>query len=601
MPEAERYPRNVIEALDGGKGLTERGYIFVAPDGTEVLFSWDRLRKEAIARAHHLKAMGLKKGDRMAMVVPDALDFVPTFLGALWAGVVPVPLYPPLSLGKLDAYVEALVATLGRARPARVCAAKKVMPVLWSAVGRVPDVQGMFAVEDLAAPAPGADETMPVFADSDLAFLQFTSGSTAFPRGVVVTHGNLGVNCKGIMVDGLRSQASVDVGVSWLPLYHDMGLIGFVLAPLFQKVHVVFLPTLSFIKNANLWLSTIHKHRGTITFAPNFAFSLAAKRARPELLAQWDLSCMRAFGCAAEPINPATLRAFLDTFAPCGLKPESLLPCYGMAEATLAISFIGMDETLKTEQISAPGYEEARRAEPATAAERERGLTRELVCCGRAFTGHELQVVDDQRRPLAERQVGEIALRGPSVAPGYFEDPESTAASFEDGWLYTGDMGYLANGEVYIGGRKKDLIIINGRNYDPQRIEWVVEEVPGMRKGNAVAFSRSGTDTEELIVAAESRASDPEALKDAVRRKVHAELQLAVSEVVLIAPGALPKTSSGKVQRHKVRAQYLAGALGAEGVRTTGARGRRFVVAKHLALSLVGRARHLLRRALARG
>jgi fatty-acyl-CoA synthase len=386
-----------------------------------------------------------------------------------------------------------------------------------------------------------------------------------------------------------------DVGVSWLPLYHDMGLIGHVLTPIIGRVTSVFIPTLSFIKNATLWLETIHKYKGSLSFAPTFASALVTKRARPDQLARWDLSRMRVFGCGAEPINPEVMRAFADKFAQCGLKPQAITPCYGMAEATLAMSFVDLSEPLKTDSIDEAAYHGEKLARAATAASKGR---LDVVSCGRPLHGHELSIQDEAGRILPERTVGEICFKGPSVAAGYWNNPEATRAAGmgeAGGWLRTGDLGYLAGGEVFISGRLKDILIVNGRNYYPQRIEWAVEEVPGVRKGSAVVFSRPGKASEEIVVCAESREPDRDALRSAIVAKVNEELQLAVADVKLVPPGALPKTSSGKLQRRKTREQYLDGSLGREGVRTAGEMGQRLLVAKHLAYALVGRAQHTAR------
>jgi fatty-acyl-CoA synthase len=425
----EGYPKTIVEALDHGRGILDVGYTFVGPDGQEDFYSWDRLRAEAIKRAHHLRRLGLKKGDRLAMVLPDGADFVPTFFGALWAGIIPVPLYPPLTLGKLDTYVSTLVNIMRKAEPTLVVTNKKVEQVIWSAVGRVPSLKGLVTVDQLTEDAPSAVQAPELLQGDDLAFLQFTSGSTSLPKGVMVTHDNLRANCYGIMAEGLRAGPG-DCGVSWLPLYHDMGLIGFVLAPMFHKVPVVFLPTLSFVKNATLWMETLHRKKGTITFAPNFAYALVTKRAKPEQIARWDLSHVRAFGCGAEPINPETMQAFVNVFAPSGLKPQSLLPCYGMAEATLAISFIDMDETLSLDTVEAEGYhgqKEARKALDTA------GRTVNVVCCGRPFQGHQVSVQDAHGKPLPERAIGEICFQGASMTAGYYKDSAATAAAFKNG------------------------------------------------------------------------------------------------------------------------------------------------------------------------
>ena len=618
-------PIDIIDALDQSEGLHERGFTFLGAlgPGQDLFLSFHALRAEIQRRAHHLKALGLKKGDRLAMVAPDGDQFVPTFLAAIWAGIVPVPLYPPLSLGKLDAFMEALVSILNVAKPRVLVAGEKVEQLLWGAMGKVPSLDKLVIDKDLGKPIPAGVSPLAQaperVAPEELAFLQFTSGSTSLPKGVMVTRASLAANCKAIMVDGLRADPKIDKGVSWLPLYHDMGLIGFVLAPITAGVSVVFIPTLSFVKNASLWLETISKHKGTISFAPNFAYALVTKRAKPEQIARWDLSQMRVFGCGAEPINPHTIRAFTTAMAPAGLKPTAMLAAYGMAEATLAMSFIALEEELTTDRIDGHAYHGERRAKPlpaAAGAALANGAANgastasaplipdvlEVVSCGRTFPGHGIRVIGDDGEELPERCVGELCFKGESVAAGYFNDPEASKRAGMgkngDGWLRTGDLGYIASGQVYVSGRLKDILIINGRNYYPQRIEWCVEEVPRVRKGSAVVFSRPGPSSEEVVVAIESRereAAAAESLIAAIKARVNEELQLVVADVKLVEPGALPKTSSGKLQRRKTREQYLAGTLGKEGVRTLGGMGSRLLVAKHLAKSLVGRAQHKAR------
>jgi fatty-acyl-CoA synthase len=520
----------------------------------------------------------------VAIVLPEGEHFIPAFLGALWVGLIPVPLYPPLSLGKLDAFMEALVTILNVARPRALVTSERVGKVLWSAVGQIPSIERVVTSEALSAEPsselPPAAELRP----EEIAFLQFTSGSTALPKGVMVTHGNLAANSKAMIVDGVKAGPE-DSAVSWLPLYHDMGLIGCVIAPICYGISVVYIPTLDFIKNATVWLERIHRHRATMTFAPNFAYALVSKRAKPEQIARWDLSRMRLFGCGAEPINPDTIRAFVEKFAPTGLKPSAMLPAYGMAEATLAISFTDLNDPLRTDRIDAERYHADHKAAPAA------GGTLEIVSCGRWFPDHEVSIQDDDGRILPERHVGEICIRGPSIAAGYWENPAATRETFRGGWLHSGDLGYIAGGEVYVSGRIKDILIVNGRNYYPQRIEWLVEEVAGVRKGSAVVFTRPGAASEEIVVAAETRNEDLEGLRATIVSRVSEEFQLSVSDVALVAPGALPKTSSGKLQRRKTRDQYLRGTLGKEG--RGGNAG--LAVAKHFALSLVGRAQHQAR------
>ncbi|MCL2013028.1 MAG: fatty acyl-AMP ligase [Cystobacterineae bacterium] len=548
--------KTLVEAIQSFKAKPSTAFCFVRPDGSEREFSWNGLYEEIISRAAQLKAAGLHKGERLLLVLPEGEDFVPTFFGALWAGIVPVPVYPPMSLGKLNSYVETLAAIMAGAKPKYVCTPKKLESLLWPALARSPSIQGVLSAEMLRAPPAEPMEKPENILPEDICFLQFTSGSTAVPKGVVLSHANLLANCKAIMVDSLHCRKG-DVAVSWLPLYHDMGLIGFVISTAVYEVPSVLFPTTSFIRNPGLWLELIHRKRGTLSFAPNFAYALLHKRLRPEALQRFDLSCMRVFGCGSEPINPHTLRAFVSKLAPTKLAPKAMLPCYGMAEHSLAISFVGKDEEVRTDIIDKASYESKQLASPpADGAE-----TLEFVNCGKAFPGHEMAIFNAQGKRLEERHIGEVWLKGPSVACGYFENPQATEATFGGGWLRTGDLGYLAGGEIYITGRCKDLVIIHGRNYDPQRLEWALDELEEIRQGNVVAFSRPGPHSEELVVVAESRSLDKEKLAAQVSQHLNAEFQLACADVVIVPPGTLPKTSSGKLQRQKTRERYLKGSL----------------------------------------
>src|SRR5438128_4432047 len=530
----------VVPALNACEGEHSRGFTFVGARGpAEDLFvSFHDLRLATQRRAAQYAAAGLGRGARVALVVPEGEHFIPAFLGALWGGLIPVPLYPPVSLGKLDAFMDALVGILNIARPRVLVTTERVGKVLWSAVGRIASIEKVLTTDELAKDAgsfPAADVR-----DDEIAFLQFTSGSTALPKGVMVTHGSLAANCRAIIREGLEADGAKDNAVSWLPLYHDMGLIGFVMAPVCYRISVVFIPTISFIKNATLWMETIHKHRATLSFAPNFAYALVTKRAKPEQIARWDLSQMRVFGCGAEPINPGTMRAFLQAMSPAGLKPDALLPCYGMAEATLAISFVPLDEPLQTDRIDAERYHGDHEAAPVS----NGSAFLEVVNCGRTFVGHEVTVQDDHGRILVDRHIGEICFRGPSVTAGYWENPEATQAAFRGGWLDTGDLGCKVGDRVCVSGRVMDILIVNGRNYHPQGIEWLGNEIHGVRKGSSVVFTRPGAASEEIVVAAEARTDDAAALKAQIVARVSEEFQLAVSDVALVAPGTLPKTSS---------------------------------------------------------
>lgn len=573
-----------------GRDWPELGYTFLDLRGNERLYRFPDLADATARRAAALQALGLRKGDRAGLIVVEPEDFVLTFLAMFRIGVVPVPLYPPLSLGNLDAYANRTAKVLTSAEAKVLIASASLQNILWSQVDKVPTVERLVRAEELATATGEPD--YPDIEPDDIAFLQYTSGSTSDPKGVMVTHRCLVANCEGIIEHGLQlDPAKGDKGVSWLPLYHDMGLIGFVIAPILYGIPIVYIPTLSFVKRPSIWLETIHRHRGTCSFAPNFAYALVARRAKAEELARWDLSCVKALGCGAEPIHPDTMRTFTDLFSEhCDLPTQALLPAYGMAEATLAISLKPVDEGMVTRRVHSEAFQERGTVEPPTGDD----PIEEHVACGVPFPGHEVVVMDDNDQILPEGQQGELCLKGPSVTPGYFKNPEATARSFRDGWLHTGDLGYLMDGQIYVTGRVKDLIILNGRNVHPQAVEWAAAEVEGVRKGNVVAFARPGAHSEELVIALETRSNDHDGLAKNVRQIVHRELALNVAEVLCLEPGTLPKTSSGKLQRAKTRSQYLNGTAGKEGNRNAGATDR-ITLARHMAASVWSRAKAALR------
>lgn len=585
----------LLEALEKASAITERGYTFLDGELRPNEWSFNALAKEAKRRGAKLRAMGLNKGDRLAMIIPEPEDFVLSFLGAVAVGVVPVPMYPPLALGRLDSYIDSAASILAASGAKMLLTTKQVSPVLWSLVSKVDGLQDLILAEKLREKSADDAESIDVsITPDDVCFLQFTSGSTAAPKGVIVTHRSLSANSKAIMFDGLESDPSIDRGISWLPLYHDMGLIGFVIAPLFATVPVVYIPTITFVKRPTVWMETVHKYRGTITFGPNFAFGLAAKRA-PKTAGALDLSCLRVIGCGAEPINGGTMRSFVDAFTPFGVKPKAMMPCYGMAEATLAMAFDRLTRPMRTVSIDRAAYEELNTAQEMQSSGKD---TIELVSCGRTFPGHDLGIMNEAGELLAEGKVGEIVFRGPSVTPGYFQNPAATEELLKGGWLHTGDLGFMLGGEVFISGRMKDLIILNGRNYYPQAIEWIVERAEGVRKGNVVAFSIQGDATEKLIVVAESTTEDRARVSESVSTELKQALGLAVGEVVLVPKGAIPKTSSGKLQRRKTKLQYEDGSLGSQGVRTLGSTAAKVTLFRHMTSSVFAKLGHRMRRAL---
>lgn len=553
------YPSTLVEALDRLPGGEARGFRFYGSDRQERYFPYQAMREEAHRRAAFLTALGLRKGDCVALVLPENHEFVLTFLGASVGGLVPVPIFPRASFKGLEQYVDTLEHIVKASHAKAIVCMQQNREV----VDRLREREGLasLAILDTETGFGGQAPPFraPLITPADLCFLQFTSGSTNKPKGVMVKHGNLVANTTSFLgPHGLAHQPD-DVGVSWLPLFHDMGLIGFVLGTLIVDLPVVLMPTPSFARMPRMWLELITKHRGTITYAPNFAYQLVTKRVTEKDLATLDLSSLRIAGCGAEPIRARTLIEFAEKFRPAGFRSSALLPSYGMAESCLAITFHQRGTEMIVDRVD-PAAMKAGFARPCDAAGSSAEVL-ELVSCGVPFPGHELAIVDEQGQPVGERIVGQILSKGPSVTEGYFENPEASAESFKNGWLWTGDLGYVAGGNTYICGRVKDLIILNGANHYPQDLEWAASEIDGVRRGNVVAFSVMKDGIEQLVIAAEGNSGDAARLRGEIAEAMQRSFGLTPAHVAICAVGALPKTSSGKAQRRKTRVMFESGEL----------------------------------------
>lgn len=567
LGQHDRDPRFVAPTLAHAVrqlgAQSERGFVFVRSDGTERAHTFREICAEAERRAGVFHARGLAKGDRVAIAVPDPDEFVLSFLGAVLGGIVPVPISPQLSFKNIESYHDTVAHIVKASGASLLLTTADTRKYVDPVAPRVDTLRAIATVDELAGEDNGRVD-VPI-EPTDLAFLQFTSGSTSRPKGVMVTHRNLAWNSESFMIHGLAKDSSFDKGVSWLPLFHDMGLIGFVVGPLFTDIPVVFLPTASFVRNPRIWLDKIQQHKGTITYAPNFAFALVSKRLKDKDVAGLDLSTLRRTGCGAEPIQSKTLLEFAEKLRPAKFDPKSFLPSYGMAEATLAITFVPIGSGVRTDAIDKAALEKG--AATPVKTNGAQPSAQELVNCGRPFPEHEIAIVDADGNVLGDRRVGQIITRGPSVSAGYFHEPELTKESFRthaDGttWLYTGDLGYLVDGEVFVCGRLKDMIIVRGRNFYPNDLEWVVSELPGVRRGNVVAFGvDNGQGEEQVVVCAEAFASEADALKEQIARAILESFSLAVHDVAIVPQGTLPRTSSGKPQRRKTRQMYLDGTL----------------------------------------
>jgi fatty-acyl-CoA synthase len=550
--------RTLPEAL-ADAARADTGYCFVSA-GSDRRRSFAEIRDASLRVARALRDAGLDRGDVAALVIPDSEQFLTSLLGASIAGLIPASLYPPASTNDLARYLGLTVTILNAAGARAVVTTRALAPAFEAARGACPQLRVVLCRDDL-----DAEPFEPDWAPSldDIAFIQFTSGSTSSPKGVALTHANLSAN-----VDAFRGPSGVaataaDVGVSWLPLNHDMGLVGMAIGSLYSATECVLLAPHVFVKRPVEWLRAITRYRGTISFAPNFAYDLCVRRVKD--LSGLDLSGWRIAGCGAEPIHPQTLAAFADKFAPVGFADTSFFTCYGLAEHVLAATLPARGRPPRTDQISAEDLTHERIAVPHNA----RHSSVALVGCGVVLPGHRIKIVDEGGRALPERHVGEILLAGPSVMLGYYGQRTLTDQTVRGGWLHTGDLGYLAEGELFVCGRAKDVIIVHGRKYHPQDLEWAVEGLPGVRRGRVVAFgaAESGRADRVVIIVEPSGTTAADVLTDTIRRQIGDLFGLYVDEVALAPSGTVERTTSGKVQRAATKARYERGEIAAEGLR----------------------------------
>jgi fatty-acyl-CoA synthase len=550
-------PRTLSDAL-ADAAASGHGYIFAGPR-TETFCSYRDIYDRAARLAAALQSLGLAEGDLVALILDDSAAFLGTLFGASMSGVIPASVYPPAATADLDTYFSSTARLLQRARVRALITSAKLVDAFARWRASCPDVAVVIAYETLDAIAGDmlAPSTLNPRAD-DIAFVQFTSGSTSAPKGVSVTHRNLSANIEAINGPACVATSQSDSAVSWLPLYHDMGLVGMALGAMYAGRPAVLLKPETFVKRPVEWFRAISRHRGTVSFAPTFAYDLCVRRVKARDLDGVDLTSWRVAGCGGEPIHAHTLAAFAESFAPFGFRASSFVPSYGLAEHVLAATMAPRGRDVRVEHLSVTDV--ATRAvaiagDPAS----EEQLT--VVSCGRPLPGHELRIVDERGEAAPERQIGEIVLSGPSVMKGYYGDEDLTNRTVRDGWLHTGDLGYIAGGELFVCGRSKDLIIINGRKHHPHDLEWAVEDLTGIRRGRVAAFasSRAGNGDRVVMIVESTGIVPAGILVDTIRRRVVDLCGLSVDEVVLVSSGTVERTTSGKVQRAAVKDRYERG------------------------------------------
>jgi fatty-acyl-CoA synthase len=544
---------SLADALDyAAQG--ETGANFYAGSGKlATVLRYRVLREQALSLARRLLSLPLERGARVAIVAETNPDFLRFFFACQYAGLVPVALPASVNLGGHEAYVGRLRGLLLGCAASAAMASSQFLRFLREAADGcdlvflgTPAAFDELPQQAVELRASGAAET---------AYLQYTSGSTSFPRGVVITQEAVLSNLAGVVNHGLDIRPD-DRCVSWLPFYHDMGLVGCMLAPMATQRSIDYLDTRDFAMRPRRWLELMTSTRATISFSPPFGYELCARRIRAEDVARYDLSAWRVAGIGAEPIRAELPDRFAKLLAPAGFDPLAFVPCYGMAESSLAISFSPLRQGVIVDWIDADHLAERLRVNPAGA-----GRVNGFVRCGAPLPGHEVAIRDDQGNALPDLHVGRIKVRGPSVMAGYFGRPEQTRQALSpDGWLDTGDIGYLVDGSVVVTGRHKDMIIINGRNIWPQDIEHIAERQPELRSMDASAFFVLGPDDEEVaVVVVQSNLGDPvgrRLLTQRLQREIREELGISCL-IELVPRHTLPRTSSGKLSRAAARDDYL--------------------------------------------
>ncbi|MBC7160222.1 MAG: fatty acyl-AMP ligase [Porphyrobacter sp.] len=520
------------------------------------VYRYSEMREDALAMARRLVAAGVAKNDRVALIADTAPEFAALFCAAVYAGAWPVPLPLPTTFGGRENYIEQLAGQLASADPAILLYPPELADMAAAAAAR----QGCDAADwDSFATRDAPDLPLPQAQPDDICYLQYSSGSTRFPTGVAVTHRALLHNLYG-------HAATMEVGagdrvVSWLPWYHDMGLVGCLLSLIANQMSVDYLKTEHFARRPLAWLDLISRNQGTtLSYSPTFGYDICARRisSQSNVAERFDLSRWRVAGNGADMIRPDVMQSFVNAFAPAGFRAAAFTPSYGLAEATLAVTVMPPGEGIRVELVEEERLSGTRRdlSRPAR--------YRAIVNCGKPLPDMEVQIRDAHGRPRKDRQIGTVWCRGPSVMHSYFRNDAATAECLVDGWLDTGDMGYMANGYLFIVGRAKDMIIINGKNHWPQDIEWAVEQLPGFNHGDIAAFSIEMENGEEApAVLVHCRVSDPEErvrLRDTIRDKVRSITGMNCV-VELVPPRTLPRTSSGKLSRAKAKRLYLSGEI----------------------------------------
>lgn len=568
--------------LQRARDFPQAGLRLVDRAERETFHSWAAIEERSALVAGGLAEIGIRPGERVGLIFPTTAEFFDAFFGTLLAGAVPVPLYPPVRLGRLAEYHQRTAAMLNAAGARLLLAESRVRALLGETLAAAKLPLGGRTLAELPRNARLASDGAP----ADLAMVQFSSGTTVEPKPVALSQAAVLAQVQALNAlwpaTALAPGPEAITGVSWLPLYHDMGLIGCVFPALERPSVLTLVPPEAFVARPALWLRALGRHRGTISPAPNFAYALATERIRDDEMEGIDLSHWRFALCGAETVVPEVLRAFAARFARWGFRAEALKPVYGLSEAALAVTFASLDRPFVSQHfdrdalvergaavaVPAPrGASSPESAADPVAAARASHQPIEIVSVGRALAGFRLELRDERGAVVGEDRVGRLFVAGPSLMRGYLDQPEATAAALREGWLDTGDLGFLHQDELFLTGRAKEILLVRGRNYAPADLELAVAELPDVRRGCVAAASHlpPGRETEAVVVFVEHRKGVPRenfpALRSRAREAVLARVGLAVDAVEVLAPGTLPRTSSGKIRRGEAMKRYLTGTL----------------------------------------
>lgn len=545
-------------AAQGAAGLN-----FYAPrGGLEETVTYQELRNRALITGRRLVKAGLKRGERVGVIAETKSAFVEVFFGCQYAGLVPCPMPYSMYIGGRDAYVKRIAGLIESAD----CAAVITPDDLQSHITEAAAIAGakLVLTHDELAAVSGEGVDLTPFGANDVAYIQYSSGSTSNPKGVLITQRAAMSNVSRILKFGMGIREG-DRAFSWLPLYHDMGLVGFLLSPAMGQVTVDYLATPAFARRPALWLKLMSDNRCTIAYGPSFGYDLSSRRVNGGAK-DLDLSAWRIAGIGGDMVRPDVLDEFASRMAVAGFDPVAFLPSYGMAESTLAITFTDLDKEVRVDCVDRLEYKLNRKAVPAgDLAQKRPEQTRSFVVCGKPLPDHQVEVRDDRGAVLGEREIGHILISGPSLMAGYFGNEHATKTVLsDDGWLDTGDMGYWLDSEIVITGRSKDLILHNGRNIWPQDIEWTAEQIEPLRSGDVAAFAvEDDNDDDHVVVLVQCRQSQREE-REELRREVKAAIQRSAGvecHVVLVPPRSLPFTSSGKLSRAGAKTSFLSGEI----------------------------------------